>query len=55
MASSPTPARVNVCAPRSSVSSAARAAATFGDHNRTIAGFPFSAASERVVTAEIRE
>ena len=48
MAIDPTPARVNACAPRSSVSSAARAAVTFGDHNRTIAGFPLNAASERV-------
>src|SRR5688500_19564519 len=48
MAIDPTPARVNACAPRSSVSSAARAAFTVGDHNRTIAGLPRSVASERV-------
>src|SRR5678815_3062630 len=33
-----TPARVSACAPRSSVSRAARAASTLGDHNSTIAG-----------------
>ena len=47
----PTPARVNACAPRSSVSSARRAAVTSDDHRSTIAGFPLSAASERVVPA----
>src|SRR5688500_10110216 len=41
-----TPARVNAGAPRSSVSSAARAAAPLADHRRTIAGLPRSAASE---------
>src|SRR5262245_9630872 len=48
MASEPTPARVNVCMPRSSVSRAARAAATADDHRRTIAGFPRNDAIERV-------
>ena len=42
-----TPARVNADAPRSSVSRAARAASTLGDHNRTIAGRPLIAATER--------
>src|SRR6185436_16522978 len=48
MAMDLTPARVNACAPRSSVSRAVRAAVTVGDHNRTIAGLPRSVASERV-------
>src|SRR5687768_12001446 len=43
-----TPARANAGAPRSSVSRAARAASTVGDHNRTIAGRPLIAATERV-------
>src|SRR6185503_2038292 len=44
----PTPAWVSAGLPRSNASSAARAAATAGDHRRTIAGFPLRAASERV-------
>src|SRR5580765_7167653 len=48
MAIDPTPARVKIGAPRSSVSCAARDAVTVGDHSRIIAGLPLSAASERV-------
>ena len=51
MAIDPTPARVNACAPRSSVSSAVRAAITPNDHRSTIAGFPLNAASDRVPAA----
>src|SRR5580765_3091159 len=51
MAIDPTPARDNASAPRPSVSSAARAAATSNDHNSTMAGFPLNAASERVPPA----
>ena len=55
MAIDPTPARVNACAPRPSVSSAARAAATSNDHSRTIAGFPLNAASDRVAAGDVLE
>ncbi len=48
IATAPTPACVSALAPRSIASSAARAAATPGDHSSTTAGFPFNAASERV-------
>src|SRR5262245_872567 len=48
MATEPMPAAVSVCEPRVSASAAVRDPATPGDHSRTSAGFPFSAASDRV-------
>src|SRR5881296_3249216 len=51
MAIDPTPARVNACAPRPSVSSPSRAAATSNDHRKTTAGLPLNAASDRVPPA----
>src|SRR5688572_32893241 len=48
MVTDPTPARARTCAPRSSVSRAARAAVTLGDHKRTIAGLPLGTATSGV-------
>ena len=55
MAIDPTPALDNARAPRPSVSSAARAAATSNDHSRTIAGFPSQRRERTRPAGEVRQ